>query len=368
MNKAIFALEDGTVFEGVAFGACGTVVGETCINTSMSGYQEAITDPTNRGQILAMTYPLIGNYGINNEDNESGSPQISGLVIEELPKHHSNWRSTGAMEPWLSQNKVVGIQGVDTRKLIALLREKGALKACLTTDLSKNEAIQKAREATDLKELDPVREASTPKIYQWSEEPASNANRPIVKYKIAAYDFGIRRSVLRALGNAGFDITVINADTSANDVLSMGLDGVFLSNGPGDPSVLCQIHSEIRTLLGKLPIFAINLGVLVLAHALGASTKRLKFDHCGNNQPVKNLRHGSVQITGQNHKFAIDCDSVPEDVEITHINLNDDTIEGFSSKKYPAAGVQFFPPAYANMEDAACFFDDFIQLIEKNKA
>lgn len=379
--RAILALEDGTVFEGSSFGATGTIAGEACFNTSMTGYQEVLTDPSYRGQIVTMTYPLIGNYGVCEADNESGEPQVRGFAVAELARLHSNWRAEESLETWMKRHGIPGIEGVDTRKLTKLLRTKGAMRACLSTELEPAEAVAAARAAAPMSGSDFVTEVTTPSSYHWEEESRDwklpnkttgdlslYAPLPPLKYKVVAFDFGIKRNILRCLRREGFDVTVVNAYTTADEVLAMKPDGVFLSNGPGDPAALPRIHGELKKLLGKLPIFGICLGHQLLGHAFGGKTFKLKFGHRGGNQPVKDLRSGKVAITSQNHGFAVDPDSLPPEVEVTHINLNDGTVEGLRHTKLPVFCVQYHPEAAPGPKDAAYFFGEFIDLIEDFKA
>lgn len=376
--KAILALEDGTIFEGTSFGETGTHTGEACFNTSMSGYQEVLTDPSYRGQIVAMTYPLIGNYGVCEEDNESSRPHVRGFAVGELARVHSNWRASEALEPWMKRHGIPGIEGIDTRKLTKLLRSSGAMRACLTTELDAEAAVRAARESAPMEGSDFVHEVSTPETYLWEGEsrpwkqPNPSAGDtttygelPPVSYRIVAYDFGIKRNILRCLRQAGFEVTVVNADTKAADILAMQPDGIFLSNGPGDPAALTGIHAELRLLLGKLPIFGICLGHQLLAHAFGGSTFKLKFGHRGGNQPVQDLRSGKVAITSQNHGFAVADDTLPPDIEVTHRNMNDGTVEGIRHTKYPVFSVQYHPEAAPGPKDAAYFFGEFIGMIEE---
>lgn len=347
----------------------------------MTGYQEILTDPSYRGQIVAMTCPLIGNYGVNDEDNESSGPQVRGFVIEELAKLHSNWRASEPLGTWLARHGIIGIQGIDTRMLTKKLRSQGAMRACISTELTGDQAVEYAKNSAPMEGSDFVREVTTPENYHWDGEsrdwvlpnvsadaPGTYAPLPPVKYRIAAYDFGIKLNILRSLRREGFDVTVVNAGTTADEILAMDIDGLFLSNGPGDPAALGYIHAEIRKLLGKLPIFGICLGHQILAHAFGASTYKLKFGHRGGNQPVKDLRTGKVAITSQNHGFAVDEKTLPEDVEITHINLNDNTVEGIRHKKYPVFCVQYHPEAAPGPRDASYFFGEFASLIDHFKA
>lgn len=379
--KAILALEDGTIFEGTSFGATGTVTGEACFNTSMTGYQEVLTDPSYRGQIVTMTYPLIGNYGVCEADNESAHPQVRGFAVEEVARLHSNWRAEEALPAWMERHGIPGIEGIDTRKLTKLLRTKGAQRACLTTEMSAEEAVAAAQNSAPMSGSDFVTEVSTPDTYHWEDESrdwklpnkttgdlSNYAELPPVRYRIVAYDFGIKRNILRCLRRDGFDVTVVNAYTPAEEVLAMNPDGIFLSNGPGDPSALPRIHAELKKLLGKLPIFGICLGHQLLGHAFGGKTFKLKFGHRGGNQPVKDLRTGKVAITSQNHGFAVDPDSLPAEVEVTHINLNDGTVEGIRHTTLPIFCVQYHPEAAPGPKDATYFFGEFIGLIEDFKA
>lgn len=385
-KPAILALEDGRTFHGDSFGHTGTSTGEICFNTSMTGYQEIITDPSYRGQIVTMTYPLIGNYGVNPEDAESTQPHVRGLVIGELSPVASNFRSRQTLAEYFAEHKIIGIEEIDTRALTKHLRTAGSMRSCLTTELTEEEAIQAAKDSTPMAGSDFVKEVSTEKTYQWGQDgqetrlwdiPSVSAERegyyhnlPPVKYNIVAYDFGIKYNILRSMRQEGFGITVVNSRTSAEEILALKPDGVFLSNGPGDPAALDYIHAEVKKLLGKTPMFGICLGHQILTHAFGGTTYKLKFGHRGGNQPVKDLRegmNGKVSITAQNHGFATDPDSISDDVEITHINLNDQTIEGFRHKKFPAFSVQYHPEAAPGPNDAKYFFQEFGALIEANK-
>ncbi|MCF6312240.1 MAG: glutamine-hydrolyzing carbamoyl-phosphate synthase small subunit [Verrucomicrobiales bacterium] len=392
--KALLALEDGTCFEGTAFGALDvTSTGEACFNTSMTGYQEVLTDPSYRGQIVSMTYPLIGNYGINPDDNESDQPHVRGFVIEELCETPSNWRSTETLDAYLKRHKVPGIQGIDTRALTKRLREQGAMRAVISTDpeLTSEQAVNLAQESPSMEGSDFVKEVSTAENYRWDPEDIlsqqwtiPNACQEIpgqridenqqhflplgeAKYHIVAYDLGIKRNILRMLRQAGFTVDVVNARTSAEEVLALKPDGIFLSNGPGDPAALDYVHQEIEKLIGKKPIFAICLGHQILCHAFGGKTFKLKFGHRGGNQPVKDLRSEKIAITSQNHGFAVDPASLPEDVEVTHINLNDHTVEGLRHKKHPVFSVQYHPEASPGPNDAAYFFEEFSNLIDSQR-
>jgi carbamoyl-phosphate synthase small subunit len=378
--KAILALEDGRLFEGRAFGATGTTTGEICFNTSMTGYQEVITDPSYRGQIVAMTYPQIGNYGINPEDAESSAPHVRGFVIGELSPVASNWRSRQSLPDYFQQYGVVGIEHVDTRALTKHLRSRGAMRACLTTELDSEAAIKAAQASPSMEGMDYVQEVSTETGYAWQDDsrrfalPNASTGQletylalPPIKHRIVAYDFGIKWNILRRLRQAGFEVDVVNSRTSAESVLAKNPDGIFLSNGPGDPAALGYIHEEIKKLIGKKPVFGICLGNQILGHVFGGKTYKLKFGHRGGNQPVKDLRTGRISITSQNHGFAVDPDSLPSNVEVTHLNLNDDTVEGIRHKDMPVFSVQYHPEAAPGPHDATYFFEEFAALIDQTK-
>lgn len=383
--KAILALEDGRYFEGESFGASGTRTGEICFNTSMSGYQEVLTDPSYRGQIVAMTYPMIGNYGINTLDDESHEPHVRGFVIEELCDVPSNWRSTQSLDAYLKQHNIPGIQGIDTRALTKHLRTLGAMRSVITTEVSSvEEAVKLAQKSAPMSGSDFVKEVTTKTTYTWDPDsqlsrqwdiPSPSQNReggpegafhplPEARHHIVAYDFGMKRNILRGLRQSGFHVTVVPATATAEEVLARNPDGVFLSNGPGDPAALDYIHKEVKQLIGKKPIFAICLGHQILGHAYGGKTFKLKFGHRGGNQPVKDLRTGKVSITSQNHGFAIDPSSLPSNVEVTHINLNDGTVEGMRHREAPILSVQYHPEAAPGPNDAKYFFDEFAKLID----
>lgn len=379
--NAILALEDGRCFEGTAFGATGTTTGEICFNTSMTGYQEVITDPSYRGQIVSMTYPQIGNYGVNREDAESKGPHIRAFVIGELCDVPSNWRASQSLGEYLAGHGILGIEGIDTRALTKHLRSRGAMRACVSTELTNEEAIAAAKASPPMEGMDYVKEVSTAISYRWEDEsrdwvlpnvstgqPGPYEELPPVRHRIVAYDFGIKFNILRRLRQAGFDVEVVNSTATAAEVLAKNPDGIFLSNGPGDPAALGYIHEELRHLIGKKPIFGICLGNQLLAHAFGGTTFKLKFGHRGGNQPVKDLRTGRISITSQNHGFAVDADSLPPEVEVTHINLNDGTVEGMRHKEHPVFSVQYHPEAAPGPNDAAYFFNEFAALIDSTKA
>ena len=389
--RAILALEDGRYFIGESFGATCSSVGEVCFNTSMTGYQEVLTDPSYRGQIVAMTAPQIGNTGVNSLDDESARPHVRGFVIEELSPIPSNWRSRGTLDDYLKQWDIPGIQGIDTRALTKHLRSLGAMRGCLTTDeISPEQAIERARQAPPMAGSDFVKEVTPEAAYDWDPEDKESrewtivkgegaatqvtedgevfASLPPVKHRIVAYDFGMKRNILRRLRQAGFTVRVIPADTSAEDVLAMKPEGVFLSNGPGDPAALTYVHHNLRGLMGRTPIFGICLGHQMLGYAVGGKTFKLKFGHRGGNHPVQDLRTGKVTITSQNHGFAVDADSLPSDVEVSHINLNDHTVEGLRHKSLPIFSVQYHPEASPGPNDASYFFPEFARLIEEGSS
>jgi carbamoyl-phosphate synthase small subunit len=383
--KALLVLEDGRSFEGESFGAPGSATGEVCFNTSMTGYQEVATDPSYRGQIVTMTYPMIGNYGVNDLDPESYQPHIRGFVVEELCTVPSNWRSTSTLDDYFKRWNIAGIQGIDTRALTKHLRTSGAMRGIITSELSLAEDHAAALASPPMEGSDFVKEVTTPKPYTWDPDdtesrewdipnPSQNSlggpegvfrKLPPAKYRIVAYDFGVKKNILRRLRQNGFHVDVVPATTKAADVLARNPDGVFLSNGPGDPAALGYIHQEINQLMGKTPIFAICLGHQILGHAFGGKTFKLKFGHRGGNQPVKDLRTGQVAITSQNHGFAIDPSSLPSNVEVTHINLNDGTVEGMRHRDHPVLSVQYHPEAAPGPNDAKYFFAEFAKLIDQ---
>lgn len=386
---ALLALEDGTIFRGESFGAATPSAGEICFNTSMTGYQEVLTDPSYRGQIVAMTYPLIGNYGINKVDVESVTPHVRGFVIEELSPLASNWRSQGTLSDYLEENNIPGIQGIDTRALTRKLRTGGAMRACIFPGTDEAEAVRLAREVS-YDGVDFVKEVTPQESFDWdvdselsrrwvvakNEDPENAAKDemgnifeelPPVERRIVAYDFGMKRNILRSLRRNGFAVKVVPANTPAEEVLAMNPDGVFLSNGPGDPAALEYAHEAVRGIVGKKPLFGICLGHQILGLALGGKTFKLKFGHRGANQPVKDLRNGKVAITSQNHGYAVDAESLPGDVEVTHVNLNDGTVAGLRHKVHQAFSVQYHPEASPGPHDASYFFREFAKEVDVAK-
>lgn len=369
MNRiAKLALEDGTVFKGLAFGAEGEVDGEVCFNTSMTGYQEILTDPSYRGQIVAMTYPQIGNYGVNAEDVESSKPHLAGFIIKERSRRASNFRSSDGIHEYLDRYGIVGIEGIDTRALVRRLRIQGAMNGVLSTvDRDEASLVAKAKASPGLVGRDLVREVIPEKATDWTEPLSRWAKldeapaRTIDESSphVVALDYGMKQNIARHLFDMGCRVTVLPGTATAEEVLARQPDGVFLSNGPGDPEPITYAQQTIRGLLGKKPIFGICLGHQLLCLAAGARTFKLKFGHRGANQPVQNLANERVEITCQNHGFAVAGDSLPDDLEVTHLNLNDGTIEGIRHRRFPAFGVQYHPEASAGPHDSNYLFGQF---------
>jgi len=370
--KAVLALADGKVYEGEHFGAENEVEAEIVFNTSMSGYQEIITDPSYCGQMVVMTYPLIGNYGINPEDFESDRPYLSGFIIKELSRVQSNWRSRGNLEDFLKKNNVFGIQGIDTRALTRRIRDKGAQQAVLSTNISDtHNLIEKARKSPGLIGRDLVKNVTCKNAYDWNESEwviqngqtqlEKTKNRP---FKVLVYDFGVKRNILRKLTRAGCNVKVFPASTSADEALATKPDGIFLSNGPGDPAAVPYAIANVKHLLGRVPIFGICLGHQILSLALNGSTYKLRFGHHGGNQPVLDTHSGKVEITSQNHGFAVKENSLVKDVDITHLNLNDNTVEGIKHKTFPIFSVQYHPEASPGPHDSDYLFNQFVNLME----
>ncbi len=382
LKTGVLALENGAVFRGLPFGHETTVVGEAVFNTSMTGYQEVLTDPSYFAQIVTMTSPEIGNYGINPEDQESDGPKATGFVVRELSPVASSWRSRQTLDSYLKEHKIPGLQEVDTRAITKMLRVRGAMKACLSTEeITDEEAVERARGWPGLLGVDFVKEVTCREPYQW--DPAgmhsspftvegTNLNQtpqPTKRFRIAAFDLGAKHSIFRKLRSHGFDVFVVPADASPEQVEELNPDGIFLSNGPGDPAAIQKIHKNVARLIEKHPTFGICLGHQVVAHAIGAETFKLKFGHRGANQPVKNLDTGVVSITSQNHGFATDPKSIEKrGASVTEINLNDQTVEGLRHNTLPVFTVQYHPEAAPGPNDADPLFVEFYRLIERRKA
>ncbi len=360
-NKAKILLENGVFLEGQSLGYIGTTGGELCFNTGMTGYQEIITDPSYSGQIINMTYPHIGNYGINSEDIESNKIQCSGLIVKQASEFPSNYRSKLSIDDYLNQNKVVGIQDIDTRMITRIIRDEGAMNAIISSEnISKKEMGNYLESLPNMDGLDLAKKVSCKKPYIFNP----NSNK---KYKIAAFDFGIKMNILRILDYNDCEVMVFPAKTNKEQIIDYNPDGIFLSNGPGDPAACTYAIKTVKLLLGIKPIFGICLGHQILALALGAKTFKLKFGHRGCNHPVKNLKTTMVEITSQNHGFAVLNHNLSNDIEITHINLNDNTIEGIECKKYNAFSVQHHPEASPGPHDSKYLFDNFIKSLERAK-
>ena len=361
--KAILALENGLVFVGESVGAPGETGGELVFNTAMTGYQEILTDPSYAGQIVTMTYPHIGNYGVNEEDVESRQPFVAGFVMRECCKEPSNWRSAMSLPAYLEKNGIVGIDGLDTRRITTILREEGNQRAVIsTTDLDHVSLVAKARAVPDMNGSDFVKAVTVEKAYDWDDPDTPN-------YTVVALDYGIKLNILRLLREHHCDVVVLPATASADDILAQNPDGVFLSNGPGDPAALTYIHPTVRALLEQqVPTFGICLGHQILAHALGANTYKLKFGHRGANQPVLNNATGKVEITSQNHGFAVDPDTLdPKVARVSHTHLNDKTVSGIECIDLPAFSVQYHPEASPGPHDSRYLFDRFITMMEEKR-
>jgi carbamoyl-phosphate synthase small subunit len=383
--KAILALEDGSVFHGQGFGARASACGEVCFNTSMTGYQEILTDPSYKGQIVTMTYPLIGNYGVNEVDVESWRPHVAGFVIRELSPVVSNWRADFSLAEYLKKNGVPGIQGIDTRALTKKLRVRGALNGFISTEgLSEAEAVKRAKEWPGLVGVDYVKEVTHKAAFRWDEKDEQSANfklaigneaanarqlrepLPPADIPIVAFDYGMKYNILRRLRQHGFSVQVLPAMGTAADALKHKPAGIFLSNGPGDPAALNYIVREVKTLMDSgVPVFGICLGHQIIGQAFGGKTFKLKFGHRGANQPVKDLESGKVEITAQNHGFAVDAKSLPSNVAVNRINLNDQTVEGMRHKTKPVFCVQYHPEASPGPHDSTPLFAEFRAMIER---
>ncbi len=372
--KAKLALENGTVFEGEAFGFQSEVTGEVVFNTSMTGYQEILTDPSYAGQIVTMTYPLIGNYGINEGDLESAGPQVSGFIVKEYSAVPSNFRSSGSLGDWLERHRIMALQGIDTRMLTRIIRTVGAMRGVMSSvDLDDKSLVEKARRSPGMQGQDLTKKVTTSSAYNWdSVDTTPFALQPMTKEKtngrrwnVVVYDYGVKHNILRRLRSYGCRLTVVPSSYSAQQVLDLRPDGVFLSNGPGDPAAVRYAIENVKLLIGKIPIFGICLGHQILALALGGKTFKLKFGHRGANHPVKNLLTGEVEITSQNHGFAVDPESLNRrSIELTHTNLNDGTNEGLRHKELPVFSVQYHPEASPGPHDSDYLFRAFVELMD----
>ena len=370
---AKLALEDGTVFTGRNFGSTGTAQGEVVFNTSMTGYQEILTDPSYKGQIVTMTYPLIGNYGINRTDVESRAPHVAGFVIKELSPVYSNWRADMSLDEYLKLSNVIGIEGIDTRALTRRLRIRGAMRGVLSTEiLDDAKLVERAAAVPDMSGADWVRAVKPAQGYAWDEDQGAWSLGEVARgdgLHVVALDCGAKQNILRHLIERGVRVTVLPPDAPASEILKHKPDGLFISNGPGDPAAVDYAIRSLRDAMGKVPTFGICLGHQLLGLAMGATTFKLKFGHRGGNQPVKNLDTGRVEITSQNHGFAVERESLERQGGIvTHINLNDDTVEGFRHKTLPVFSVQYHPEASPGPHDATYLFDAFVEMMKTKRA
>jgi carbamoyl-phosphate synthase small subunit len=374
MKEAYLALEDGTVFRGSGFGAAAVATGELVFNTSMTGYQEILTDPSYCGQLVAMTYPEIGNVGVNPEDVEARRPFVEGFIVKEYWDLPSNWRARRSLHAYLEEHGIPGIQGLDTRALVRHIRDRGALNAVLAHggDDSPDTLVDRAKAAPSMEGRDLVQAVTCAEAYEWNEggwDLVGGYRKPDSggAYRVVAYDFGIKRNILRNLVDLGCEVRVVPADTPARDVLALRPDGVFLSNGPGDPAAAPYAARHVRDLVGAVPMFGICLGHQILGLALGGATYKLKFGHHGGNQPVMDLATRKVEMTSQNHGFAVDVESLRGAAELTHVNLNDETVEGLRHRDAPVFSVQYHPEASPGPHDAKYLFRRFVDLMETEK-
>ena len=362
MPPSRLVLEDGTVYEGESFGSAADSIGEVVFNTSLTGYQEIATDPSYRFQIVVMTYPHIGNYGVEKLVEQSEEPQVAGFVVRDAVEEPSNFHSQMSLGEYFSRNRIAAISGVDTRALTRRIRNQGAMRGMITTDVhrSVDSIIGEIKQAPSMAGLDLVQRVTALRPYPFEENPEGS------RFNVAVYDFGVKKDILRQLNKVGCDVTVYPATTHADEILARNHHGILLSNGPGDPEPVTYAQDNIRQLVGKLPVFGICLGHQLLGLALGGKTYKLKFGHRGGNHPVKDLRTGRVEITAQNHGFSVDPDTLSEnDVEYTHINLNDQTLEGFRHRREPAMAVQYHPESAPGPHDSFYLFGDFVAMMDE---
>ena len=372
MNKAYLVLEDGTVFEGKSFAGEGTCEGEVVFNTSLTGYQEILTDPSYYGQMVCMTYPQIGNYGVNEEDFESEKPHMPAFICKEYSRTYSNYRATCSLAEFLDKHGIIGIEGVDTRKLVRHIREEGSMNAVISTETDDIEELkERAAKVQSIVGKDLVQHVTCKEPYEWTQKSwdidSGYGENTVFDRHIVAVDFGVKQNILRYFADRGCKVTVVPATTSVAEVEKLNPDGIFLSNGPGDPEPVTYGVELTKALVGKYPMFGICLGNQILGLALGGRTYKLKFGHHGGNQPIKDLSTGKVEITSQNHCFAVDMDTIGEQVELTHINLNDKTVEGIKHKDYPIFSVQYHPENGPGPHDAVYLFDRFVQAVDAAK-
>lgn len=362
MTKALLVLEDGRTFEGRSFGADGEAFGEIVFNTSMSGYQEILTDPSYAGQIVAMTYPLIGNYGVNEEDVESRRAWVEGFVVKEASRIVSNFRATSSLQDYLKKNGIIGIEHIDTRSLVRHIRDKGAMRAALSTvDLDEASLLKKVLDTPAMENRELASSVTVAEGYSFPPDGEA-------KYHIVAYDFGLKTNSLREFARFGCKVTVVPAETTADEVMALQPDGIFLSNGPGDPASMTKVVGEIKKLTAsETPMFGICLGHQLMGEAFGGSTYKLKFGHRGGNQPIKDLTTGRIEIASHNHGFAVKAESLPADVEVTHVNLNDETVAGLRHKTLPVFSVQYHPESAPGPHDSEYLFERFVALMESAK-
>ncbi len=369
MAEALLVLEDGRSFRGTSFGAEGESFGEIVFNTSMSGYQEILTDPSYAGQIVCMTYPLIGNYGVNDDDPESRRPWVEGFVVREASRVASNFRSTRSLQDYLKENKIVGLEHIDTRSLVRHIRDKGAMRAGISTvESDTDKLLERVLASPEMANRELASKVTVSESFAYRAESGDVGSVPAVdpKYHVVAFDFGVKTNSLREFTKFGCRITVVRSDTTADEVMALKPDGIFLSNGPGDPASMAAVVEEIKKLAAsETPMFGICLGHQLIGEAFGGTTYKLKFGHRGGNQPIKDLTTGKVEIASHNHGFAVAADSLPADVEITHINLNDKTVAGLRHKTLPVFSVQYHPESAPGPHDSEYLFERFVASMDR---